>query len=240
MMTSDELEIGEGDLTIRHAGTVTVIPTPTGVSEIAFRNALAVVYTLWMRNGQFPSVVEAWVEFERIPENTYALIFASKEFEQACQARGIKADPSAGLSLEQRMVLTKLADVTDTRNLRVQLKELGVTMPQYQGWLRDPLFFGLLEKASKDAYGDSLPTLRNVIVGQALSGSLEHQKIVLAKTGEYVPGGNEDAAIILRKLLDAIMKHADTDTRRAILNDIGSDMLMHSISHRKELAQSDG
>lgn len=239
MVDNFELTDGVVDVLTKSGGRHP-IPVPLGYTDIAFRNALATVYTLFIKNGKFPSVDECFRLHSAIPKATFSALMLTDEFRSALAARGVTFDPASGLTLEQQMALAKLSDVTDTRSLGAKLKDLKVPMPRYQGWLKQPLFVELLDKATKDAYADYLPDIRRNMIGRAMNGDQRAAELVFAKTGEYDPNKRtlQDAQSVVMTVVNAVMTHVrDKDTRQAILDDIRSATVSFDVMHQRELEE---
>lgn len=236
---TDDFELDDGVVRVRDGdGARYPITVPVGFRDITFRNALACVYTLYVRYGKMPSVKECFDFHKTIPQATYSALFVVPEFQEALDKRGVRFDPSQGLSLEQQSVLMKLSDVTDTRGLKVKLTELGVPMPRYQAWLKQPLFREMLNKQSEDAYAEFLPAIRSNMIGRAAQGDQRAAELIFAKTGEFVPGSREmqDARAVVLAVVDSVLKRVpDVKVRQEILADIQASVTTFDVLHQREL-----
>jgi hypothetical protein len=125
--------------------------------------------------------------------------------------------------MEQQTVLLKLSDPFDRRGLASKLKDLGVPMPRFQAWLKQPLFMSLYNQHTKANYEEALPAIRQRLVGNAEAGDQRAIEMVFAMTGEWNPQQQhlEDARTIVLKVVEAIIRHVkDVKTREAILSDV--------------------
>jgi hypothetical protein len=125
--------------------------------------------------------------------------------------------------MEQQTVLLKLADPFDRRGLAGKLKDLGVPMPRFQAWLKQPLFTELYNQHTKNNYEEALPAIRQRLIGNAEAGDQRAIELVFAMTGEWNPNQQhlEDARTIVLKVVEAIIRHVkDAKTREAILSDV--------------------
>lgn len=176
-----------------------------------------------MRNGKRPSVDEVHELWPKLSKKTISGIVGTLEFGEALSHRGIHWDPKDGLSMEQQTVLLKLSDPFDRRGLASKLKDLGVPMPRFQAWLKQPLYSELYNQHTKNNYEEALPAIRQRLIGNAEAGDQRAIELVFAMTGEWNPNQQhlEDARTIVLKVVEAIIKHVkDVKTREAILSDV--------------------
>jgi hypothetical protein len=240
---ADPFELTDGAVDVLTiSGERRPVAVPAGFSDIAFRNALACVYTLFMRWGRVPNLDECFKFHNRIPKETYAALFVTPEFKEALDYRGVSYDPNAGLTLQQQMVLTKLSDVTDTRSLKAKLNELKVPMPTYQAWLKNPQFTQILNEQSKNAFAEYLPDIRRSLVGRAINGGQRETELIFAITGEWDPAQRqvEDAKEVVAKVIGAVIKHADAATRERIFAELKGHAVAYEVLHTRELEGTDG
>lgn len=219
-----EIDVYEGGITVANSdGKFRQVATPNGFTDIAFRNVVMAFDTAYRVNGKVPSVEDIHMLWPRIPKTTISGILLTDEFKKALDHRGVVWDPENGLTMEQQTTLLKLSNPFDKRSLAVKLKELGVAMPKFQGWLKQPLFFEVYNKYSQNAYKEALPALRNRLISNAENGDHKAIELVFAITNEWNPAQQslEDARVVIMKIVEAITTHVkDPETRKAILTDI--------------------
>lgn len=217
-------ELSDDSVMVVHDdGRVRPSPLPEGVDPVVFRDALATVDMLYRREGVFPSVEEAFKLWPKITKKTYSRIYATSEFRDALSLRGISMDKDAGLSPEQSMALLLLSDPTDRRTTATKLRQLGISMPKYQAWMRQPLFAQSLRSRSEQNLGDSIPTALNRLAGNVEAGDQRAIEKLLEITGRYNPASAElaNARQVILTLIEIILKHVqDTDTKRAIMTEL--------------------
>lgn len=205
------------------AGKFKQIETPAGFTDLAFRNVVMAFDTAYRVNGVIPTLDDVSTLWPSIPKPTISKMMLTKEFKDALAYRGVEWDPESGLTMEQQTTLLKLSDPFDKRALSTKLKELGVPMPRYQAWLKQPLFFEIYNKYSQNNYREALPALRNRLISNAEAGDHKAIELVFAITNEWNPAQQslEDARVIIMKIVEAITTHVkDPDVRKAILTDI--------------------
>jgi len=199
------------------------IPTPKGFDNRTFKGILAAVNTAYLRDGKFPDVNTIHAIWPRTTKKNISAILGTLEFRNALQHRGISFDTSDGLSMEQQTVLLKLSDPFDRRGLASKLKDLNVPMARFQAWMKQPLFYDLFNKQTRDNYVEALPVIRQRLIGNAEAGDQKAIELVFAMTGEWNPQQQhlDDAKTIILKIVEAIIRHVkDASTREAILADV--------------------
>ena len=220
----DEFEQFEGGVAVHLPdGSTKNIATPEGFTDTAFRGTLAAFHTAYLRNGHIPSVDDIHKLWPKLSKKIISGILGTLEFREVLHHRGIQWDAKDGLSMEQQTVLLKLADPFDRRGLASKLKDLGVPMPRFQAWLKQPLYKELYNQHTKANYEEALPAIRQRLIGNAEAGDQRAIELVFAMTGEWNPQQQhlEDARTIVLKVVEAIIKHVkDVKTREAILSDV--------------------
>lgn len=224
-MAESDFEDVPGALLVRPPdGRFKRIATPTGFTDLAFRQAVSAFDTAYRGSGRVPSVDEVYRVWPKLSKKTYSALLLTEQFKEALSYRGLELEENAGLSMEQQHVLLKLSDPFDRRSINVKLKELGVPMPKYQNWLRQPLFRQTYEQQSIDNYADALPAIRARLLNEAEGGNLKAIELVFAKTGEYNPAAQQlaNAETLVLKVVESVIRNVrDPQTRKAIMDDIG-------------------
>jgi len=221
---TDEFEQFNGGVAVYLPDGDTIhIATPEGYTDTAFRGALAAFDTAYRRNGKIPSVDDIYELWPKLPKKTISGLMGTLEFKRALAHRGIQWDSKDGLTMEQHTVLLKLSDPFDRRGLASKLKDLGVPMPRFQAWLKQPLFFGMYNESTRANYEEALPAIRQRLIGNAEAGDQRAIELIYAMTGEWNPQQQhlDDAKTIVLKIVEAIITHVkDAKIREAILSDV--------------------
>jgi len=217
----------DGEIVVIHEdGRVRRSPVPDGVDRETFRNALAAVDVLYRRAGIFPTVEEVYQSWPKITKSTYSKYFATSEFKQALELGGISMSPNSGLTEEQSIAILHLSN-PDGKSLQSKLKQLGISMPKYQAWMRSDLFASTLRQRSEQNLGDSISTALNQLVANADRGDQRAIEKLLEITGRYNPSQieAENARQVVLVMVEAVLKHVtDKDEKAAILNEVESAM----------------
>lgn len=224
-MRSFELEDGEVAV-IHEDGRVRKSPLPSGVDRETFRNILAAVDILYRREGVFPTIEDAHKSWPKITKKTYSKVYALSEFKQALELRGISMSPNSGLTEEQGLAILHLSN-PDGKTLQSKLKQLAISMPKYQAWMRQPLFAETLRQRSEQNLGDSVSTALNQLVANADRGDQRAIEKLLEISGRYNPAQieSENARQVVLVMVEAVLKHVtNKEEKSAILHEVESQM----------------
>ena len=173
-----------------------------------------------------PSVEEVYKSWTKISKKTYSRAFATSEFRQALELRGIFMEPNSGLTEEQAIAILHLSN-PDGKSLQTKLKQLGISMPKYQAWMRSALFSSTLRQRSEQNLGDSIPTALNALVANADRGDQRAIEKLLEISGRYNPAQieAENARQVVLVMVEAVLKHvSNKEEKAAILAEVEGAM----------------
>lgn len=175
----------------------------------------------WMKRGQFPSLRTISNKTGRSQVGvTYAL--KNPIVQTALTARGIEWQPvpTDTLNAEQVATIQILLDITDKRSIKEKLKSVGVSSAKYYGWKKQPKFLEAYREASEALYGESLPEVHRSVIQEAINGSYNHQKLMLAISGRWDEKKRDEqmnVRYVLMKVLEILQVHVDNpETLNAI------------------------
>jgi hypothetical protein len=201
---------------------------------------LTVWHQIWDREGRVGTPAEAYRLWPRIPQKTYELAALEPEFQRALELRGIDFDPTDALSDIQHMALMKLTDPSDRRTERAKLRDLDVSWPRYQGWLKNPIFVGEKRRRTEETFGDVQDVALMKLRGNVEAGDQRAVEFALEVTGRYNRQtlAVQDARTIVQMVADAVIRNVkDSQTREAILGDIRGAIVGFDLNNRKALEQ---
>lgn len=174
-----------------------------------------------MRRGKFPSI-RTITNKTQVSQGRISEILKNPVFQTALENRGIEWRPVSSdlLSPDQIATIQVLLDVSDRRTIKDKLKALGVAPSKYYGWKKQPKFIEAYREASEALYGESLPEVHRSVIQEAVNGSYQHQKLMLAISGRWdEKRQNEQLNVryILMKVLEIIQVHvSDPEKLQAI------------------------
>jgi hypothetical protein len=223
---AEDVKVSATGVQVRdRTGGFRAIPTPPGYTPSELRNAVSTAYYLWRRNGMIPDAAAMHAIFPTMPKKVFEGIMLTTEFRNALSYRGVDWTEMSGLSLEQQSVILKLQDVTDRRALSTKLRELGVSMAKYQGWLKQPLFREATNAAAEDVLAEAVAPALTALAGKAANGEDRAIELLLEMTGRFVKGDRsvENARVVTMALVEAIQKHV---TDQTVLDAIMADVTL--------------
>lgn len=216
-------EVERGGLSVLNPdGRVLRQRVPEGVNANSFRHILAAVDIYWNDKGTFPTPQEAFKSWNAIPQATYEKVFATEEFAEALEKRGIPVDPNRGLSEKQAFALQILTDPSDQRAVASKLKDIGVAYSTYQNWMRQPLFSRLYRERSERLLQDIVPTAIVNLGANVEKGDQRSIEFALKMSGRYDPSAIEvqNARTIVLALVESIQRHASKEVRQKVMDDL--------------------
>lgn len=212
-------------------GRVQRSPIPSGFSRETFRNILAAVDVLFRRAGHFPTVDEVYASWPKIPKKTYSAAYATSEFKQALELRGISMSENPGLSAEQGLAILHLSNF-DGRTRKAKLQDLGISTAKFQAWMRQPLFAETYRERAEQNLGDAVPTALNQLVANVEKGDQRAIEKLLEVTGRYNPDQIEvqNAQQVVLIMVESVLKHVSSkEEKAAILADVENAMTKMTI-----------
>lgn len=215
---ADEIQVvGRAD------GAVRPIAVPRGVTRGAFYRVVSAYDAAWRALGSRPEVKDVQKLVPQLTKKSVTAVLATDEFAEAMELRGIGFAAEQGLSPQQAAVLNVLENFSDTRALTTKLKDAGVSRPQFNAWLKDPLFRDLYEKRIESHLRDAHLSALGTIMSAAENGDVKAAEKVLEINGRYSPANAElqNARAVVQALVEAIQRHVDDpETVRAIISEV--------------------
>lgn len=222
-MAEREIEVEGDHLVIQTDGRVHRSPVPEWIDPKMFRHIVGAADLLYRQRGAIPTVEQVLNHWGKFDAAVVARAFTAPEFVKALELRGISFNPAQGLTDVQQNAIHILANPVDRRTTEAKLKQIGVSMTVYRGWMRNPLFSSMLSQQSENNLADSIPMVLNRIIGNAEVGDLAAGKLILEMTGRWNPQQQEvqNAKTVVLILMESVQKHVkDKDTLRAIMSEV--------------------
>lgn len=185
-------------------------------------DVVSCVEQLWTSKGRFPSL-RTISNVTNITQVEVSNALKNPLVQTALENRGIEWSPVSRdklLTGEQIATIQLLLDITDRRSMTEKLKSLGVSKPKFYGWKKQPKFIEAYREASENLYGESLPEVHRSVIQEAVNGSYNHQKLMLAISGRWDEKRQSEqmnVRFVLMKVLEIIQTHVDNpETLNAI------------------------
>lgn len=195
-----------------------VMASPEWIEADDFTLIVSGVYHKYTETKRLPTIIE----LQRLTGVGAALIkrtLESDEFRLAVSARGIPWDNREGLSATQMLVAQIITNPTDRRELRLKLKQAGVTYPQYRAWMNQPAFSQYMHRITEGMLTDHIPDFNTVLTKKGLAGDLNAIKYINELSGRHDPNRQQvlDLQAVVTSLLDIIQRNVkDPETMKAI------------------------
>lgn len=183
----------------KQAGEEKELPDlPAGVTNETIDRVVSSAWLSWMMEGSVN------VEFikQNLPKNisipkgwTLGKLLLLPHVAEKLEARGVpKPDESDILSPKQ---IQALVVITNARNMKwaARLKQAGVTVAEWQSWLKQPNFRMVYDKYAEGRLRDAIPEGISALSDKAADGDLNAVKLVLEMTGRHDPNGGKEVNI---------------------------------------------
>lgn len=215
-----EIETEGRELVIQADGRVLRSPVPDDFSPAMFRHIVAAIDRLYRRNGIIPTPAEVARDWEGFQVKVVQKAFATEELKSALRIRGVEMDAKAGLTDEQLYALTILQDPTDRRTTSAKLRDIGISMAKYQGWMRNPVFSGYMNTQAEQNLGDAVQMALNRMIGNAEAGDQRALEKILEMSGRWNPQQQElqNARTVVLTFMEVIQSEIDDPGLLARIN----------------------
>lgn len=158
------------------------------------------IYNLW------PTDKESFWKAGARPSITAIKQFkATEEYRELMLEVGIEVTEVSQLNERQIMTLKMLSETGDKRSKTARLKELGVSMTEFRGWMRQKEFFESFQGMVGTTVKDAIVLSKVKLADMAESGDLNAIKFLFEYTGEYNPAQQQavDAQALMNVMIDS-------------------------------------
>jgi len=175
----------------------------------------------WYKKDSFPPVGllrDNWPDFD------LKAALKNEVFMRSLYNRGISPPQpeDTGLDEAQMAAILAISDFRDKRSFQAKLNNMGVSITQWNGWMRETKFRSFFQELCGTNFQDALDVVQRGILGAVEKGNVEASKFYLEITGRYTPQTQElgNVKLVLSKILEVIRIHVkDDDTLRKIATD---------------------
>jgi hypothetical protein len=198
----------------------------------------------WHATGKFP---RAEVLKEKFDTDIKALLADKETFRLALVNRGIKYPnydlidlQLDGLSNEQVAAIITMVNWDDKRPRATKLKEMGITVVKWNGWMKEAAFVAYLQDLSSRHFQDALDKAQEGLMRSVERGDTNAIKLYMELTGRYSPGSAGQGAtadnvrVILQRVVEVIQRHVkDPEILKLIGLDFEKVMNGEKLEERK-------
>lgn len=179
---------------------------------VEMMEALKVIELNWHSKGRF------------IPPVGFKLYEAlqNDSFRRALTNRGIKLPKSEAeeeleaslehpsLTQEQTAAVLTVVNFNDKRSRNAKLRDLGISVSTWNGWLKDKKFKEYFFKLANDQFADALPIAQESLIRAVESGKVEGIKYYMELVGKgpaSSESSNQNVRLVLQKLVEVLQLH---------------------------------
>ena len=197
------------------------------VKELTFSHvrAITLIDQIFFSQGRFPENEEiaarVGVEVSDVED-----WMVERQFVNALTSRGIdislRRDPEY-ISPEQSIAANLVCNTEDRRSLSEKLESIGITMPQWEGWIAQPRFRTYLRQRAV-LKNDVTTTMGYLKLDELIQdGDFKAVEMQMRMAGAYRPTQdvNINVQALVVNVLEIIQKHVhDPETLHAIAEDL--------------------
>lgn len=186
---------------------------------------VAYIEQTWWEHGAIPTI-EKVADVVGVKPTTVNSWFKSPDFRQALTTRGISLDPKADngiLTIIQLSVANSVLNFHDKRSLREKLQEMGVSVQQYNAWLRTPGFSRYIAKRAEDMFKGSDHVAYGALMEAIQAKDTQALKLFFEMRGIHNPRIQVDVNVdvVLTRVVEIVSKHVkDPVILEAIAQDL--------------------
>ncbi len=127
----------------------------------------------------------------------------------------------AGRQLDAVRRVFERVDPDDPASWRGALGEVGVTVREWNGWMRDPLFASFVRDAGARLFGDHAHSVDIALLRNAVAGDTAAIKLVLEVTGRIKADRNTvDAGMLLARVIEVLVHHLSEAQLQPVIADL--------------------
>lgn len=179
----------------------------------------------YWENGHVPSEEKVSKKLE-IEVVKIRKAWLNERFTNSLKKRGViisEKRKEGVLTPNQIVLVNMLLNVGDKSSLRQKLELVGVTQPQYNAWLRDPVFQGYLRMRTEQMFEFADHDAFKALVGAVQDGDVPAMKLFFEMRGIWNPKLTLDINIetVVLRVVEIVTRHVkDPNIIEAIAKDV--------------------
>jgi len=150
----------------------------------------------------------------------------------------LEQDLNQLLEPKQFLVAQAFLNTADRRSIRQKLKELGVTVKEFDNWRRSPNFMAYLEKEAKRRFGDAHIYADLELTKHIEDGNLEGIKYYHQLTGRYSSPEAVNVAKVLATMMEILVQYVSADVLSKVAKELESRIYGSLKEQSKEIEAS--
>jgi len=132
----------------------------------------------------------------------------------------LEQDQNGLLDPKQFLVAQAFLNTTDRRTIRQKLKELGITIQEFENWRKTPKFTNYLRKEAQRRFADADISADLELVKHVEEGNLDGIKYFNQMTGRYTSPEAVNVAKVLAVMMEILVQYVDA----TILTKVAKEM----------------
>ncbi len=162
----------------------------------------------WHEHKRFPAPIIS-AEILKVSRKEIETLGTSSVVKTMLDNRGIPltTTPASELSPEQLAAANTYLNLADPRPLNTKLKELGISVIRFNGWMKGRTFGKYIRERAEDLLDEGMPFAHRELMNKVMHGNMDAIKFYYQVTGRYTGAPSIDAqniGLTVQRLLEAI------------------------------------
>lgn len=187
---------------------------------------LLYIQEVWHQHHRFPTSREFMERLSLSNTDTNTLL-AREGVQKSLERRGIAMPGSEDFTPLQLAAINTYLNIYDSRSEAQKLKDLGVTMTKWNGWMKGAKFRDYVMTRAADIFsGETLAVAQHQLSSGVAKGSIRHLRLFFdVQKWESEKNAMGDVRQFMSRVIETIQRHvSDQDVLKAIASDFEAIM----------------
>lgn len=182
------------------------------LSEIAANRKntfIAVTQQIYMEKGKFPTFKD-YYDYINLTKEQVIELLSDEGVQHSLSLRGVTPPEASVFDPRSIAAIFVYSNPFDKRSLIKKLEDIGVTIQEWNGWMRNPAFKGYLMNRTRELFSeDTLANAQMEITKGVAKGSLPHLRLYfdIKKWEADRESQIQDTGVFLTRVIEVIQKH---------------------------------
>lgn len=170
---------------------------------------IAVTQQLVSEKQRFPTFKE-YYDYLRLTKEDVMSLLADEVTQDLLRMRGISLPEESVFDPRSLAALFSYINPYDTRSLKRKLEDLGIELPEWNGWMRNPAFRGYLMNRTRELFTEDTLAAAQVKIAEGVAkGDIRHIKLFydVKRQESEMAYQIQDTGVFLTRVIEAIQKH---------------------------------
>lgn len=132
----------------------------------------------------------------------------------------VEDETPLSITQQQTAAVLTVVNFSDTRSRNTKLRDLGISVSTWNGWLKDEVFRTFYFRQATEQFGNALPIAQEALVRAMQAGKVDGIKYfmeLMGKGPESTESSGHNVRMVIQKLVEVLQLHIqDPDVLGAI------------------------